>query len=124
MKKVMVVEDDKALLNIYRKMIGVKYWVEGVADGEAAVEKLKKYLPDLLFLDLEMPKLDGLGVLKVMKKKGWLAKVPVVILSNYSNPEVIDRALAMGARGYVKKEEIELEQVLDECRKYLESDKV
>lgn len=120
MKRVLVVEDDKALLNIYRKMIGQEYVAFGVGDGEACMKWLEENeLPDLVFLDLEMPKKDGLAVIREMKAKGWLEKVPVVVLSNYGNMKVIDEAQELGAVGYIKKEDIEIEEVMEACRKYL-----
>src|SRR2546425_10383116 len=73
------------------------YSVEIATDGEQAVAKALTEPPDIVFLDIRLPKLDGLGVLEALRGHEQTRQIPVVILSNYSERELIDRGLKLGA---------------------------
>ncbi|MGH7903346.1 MAG: response regulator [Candidatus Dormibacteraceae bacterium] len=101
---ILIVEDDPAVADMYRLKLEMDGYDVAVApDGEAAVEAALVRPPDLVFLDIRLPKLDGIGVLERMRAHPRLAHVPVVVLSNYSERGVVDRCLALGAREYLVK---------------------
>jgi two-component system, NarL family, response regulator NreC len=75
--------------------------VATAADGEQAIEDLEKYQVDVLLLDISMPKIDGMTVLKNVRNK--YPKLKIIILSNLSNGWVIKKAIQMGANGYLTK---------------------
>src|SRR5205807_10094715 len=79
------------------------YLVEIATDGEEAVTRATSDPPDIVFLDIRLPKLDGLGVLEALRRDERTRQVPVVILSNYSERELIDRGLKLGALEYLIK---------------------
>jgi CheY-like chemotaxis protein len=77
--------------------------VEIATDGVQAVAKALADPPDIVFLDIRLPKLDGLGVLEALRGQEQTKQIPVVILSNYSERELINRGLKLGALEYLIK---------------------
>ena len=85
-------------------------WIEeraagehGASDGEQAVSRATSEPPDIIFLDIRLPKLDGLEVLEALRRHERTRQVPVVILSNYSERELIERGLKLGALEHLVK---------------------
>ncbi len=80
-----------------------RYEIVGEAgDGEAALRLIERHRPDVALLDLRMPALDALGVLR--RLEDGATRVPVIVLSAFIQPEIIERALAAGAAGYLSKD--------------------
>ena len=79
------------------------YDVEVAPDGEKALDIAHKDPPDIIFLDIRLPKLDGFAVLEALRTDRKTESVPVVILSNYSERQLIDRGLRLGALEYLIK---------------------
>jgi CheY-like chemotaxis protein len=102
--RVLFVEDDPAVAQMYRLKLELDgYLVEIATDGEQAVTRATTDPPDIVFLDIRLPKLDGLGVLEALRNDNRTRQLPVVILSNYSERELIDRGLKLGALEYLIK---------------------
>jgi CheY-like chemotaxis protein len=102
--RVLFVEDDPAVAQMYRLKLELDgYLVEIATDGEQAVARAISDPPDIVFLDIRLPKLDGLGVLEALRNDNRTRLLPVVILSNYSERELIDRGLKLGALEYLIK---------------------
>ena len=102
--RVLFVEDDPAVAQMYRLKLELDgYSVEIATDGEQAVAKAMAGPPDIVFLDIRLPKLDGLGVLEALRAQRQTRQIPVVILSNYSEGELIERGLKLGALEYLIK---------------------
>jgi CheY-like chemotaxis protein len=102
--RVLFVEDDPAVAQMYRLKLELDgYSVEIATDGEQAVAKALADPPDIVFLDIRLPKLDGLGVLEALRGHEQTRQIPVVILSNYSERELINRGLKLGALEYLIK---------------------
>jgi CheY-like chemotaxis protein len=102
--RVLFVEDDPAVAQMYRLKLELDgYSVEIATDGEQAVAKAMSAPPDIVFLDIRLPKLDGLGVLEALRAQRQTRQIPVVILSNYSEGELIQRGLKLGALEYLIK---------------------
>ncbi|MHB8687654.1 MAG: response regulator, partial [Candidatus Dormibacteraceae bacterium] len=82
---VLFVEDDTAIAQMYKLKLELDgYRVELAGDGEVALEMARTSLPDIIFLDIRLPKLDGIGVLEALRADPATSAVPVVILSSYS----------------------------------------
>lgn len=100
-----VVADDAADLRVLMiTMLGLdpRFEVVGEAeDGEQAIALVDSQRPDVLLLDLAMPRMDGLEVLAAMQKAG--RPTEVVVLSGFASQEMIEQALALGARRYIRK---------------------
>ena len=102
--RVLLVEDDVALALMYQvKLERDGYTVRRAEDGEQALEALAGDLPDLIFLDVRMPRMDGLTFLERLRASVRTRDIPVVMLSNYSEPELVARGLRLGAREYLIK---------------------
>lgn len=104
-KKVLVVEDDFFVSDIYHtKFEQERCEVTVAKDGEDALKKLEAGLrPDVILLDIVMPKMDGKEFLRKVKSMDGLKDIPVLILSNLSQREDVDDGLGMGADEYVIK---------------------
>ena len=103
-KKILIIEDDEHVSKVYE----IKFSKEGydtifVVNGEDGVEKIATEKPDLIILDLMVPKKDGFVILEEIKKNPELAKIPVLVLSNLGQQSDKDRAMSLGANEYLVK---------------------
>jgi CheY-like chemotaxis protein len=102
--RVLLVEDDAALAQMYRvKLERDGYVVRMAGDGEEALELIADELPDLIFLDIRLPKMDGMTLLERLRAAPRTRNIPVVIVSNYSEEELVSRGLQLGALEYLVK---------------------
>ncbi|HKC19455.1 MAG TPA: response regulator [Candidatus Dormibacteraeota bacterium] len=102
--KVLIVEDDQSVAQMYRLKLELDgYNVEVAGDGLVALEKARALHPDIIFLDLRLPKLDGLGVLDALRADDSTAHIPVVILSNWNEKELVERGVSLGALDHLIK---------------------
>ena len=79
------------------------YIVDVAGDGITALEKARAFQPDMIFLDLRLPKLDGLGVLEALRTDPMTSGIPVVILSNWNERELVERGVQLGALDHLIK---------------------
>ena len=115
MVKVFIVEDDPLMVKMYSKAFQLSgYEVESAFNGEEALKKLgeMKPKPTLILLDVMMPKLNGLDVLRQLKQDADLKKIPVIMLTNLAGEEDAEKALKLGAVVYLVKSEYEPKQVV------------
>lgn len=118
--KVLLVEDEKILGDVLKeKLEQENLTVDWVTDGEAAMTKAKSFSPDLIILDLILPKKDGFEVLKELKANFKLKNIPVVVLSNLGQDEEIKRALSLGAVDYLVKAQHPINEVIEQIKKNL-----
>lgn len=102
--KVLLVEDSKAIQQMYRNKLTLEQFHVLTADnGMEAIKVLSKETPDIVLLDLMMPIMDGFKVLQVIKTDPRLAKIPVLVFSAKGQPEEVEKALKLGAAGYIVK---------------------
>jgi DNA-binding response OmpR family regulator len=102
--RVLFVEDDPSVAQMYKLKLELDgYQVTVAADGETALRLATDAPPDMIFLDIRLPKLDGLTVLERLRSHDRTRHVPVVILSNYSERELVERGLKLGALEYLVK---------------------
>ena len=118
--KILVVEDEEILLTALQEELKQGgYETMGAGDGEEGLAKVKSFLPDLILLDLVMPKMDGMEVLKKLKESEDTKNVPVVILTNLSDYERISEALSLGAKDYLVKANYSLADLLEKVKTVL-----
>jgi CheY-like chemotaxis protein len=102
--RILFVEDDALVAQMYRLKLELDgYAVEIAADGIAALEKAKSMRPDIIFLDIRLPKLDGLSVLERLRADPDTEDTPVVILSNWNEKELVERGVKLGALDHMIK---------------------
>ena len=102
--KILVVEDEPFLLDLYQtKLLQEGYEIFVARNGAEGIEMAKSHLPDLILLDILMPKVDGYGLLKAIKSDKNTKNIPVIIFSNLSQKEEIEKGLKLGASDYIIK---------------------
>ena len=113
-KKVLIVEDEQALLKTIDLTIKDKGFQTLTAlDGETASELIKKEKPDLVLLDILLPRKGGMEVLREMRADEETKDIPVLLLTNLSDEESIAEGVQLGARGYFVKADLTLDEVAD-----------
>ncbi|MBI2056067.1 MAG: response regulator [Candidatus Sungbacteria bacterium] len=113
-KKILFIEDESALQRAASTVLTEKgYTVLSALDGELGIAAAKKEMPDLILLDLILPKKDGFEVLKDLKADPATQTIPVIILSNLAESADVERALTLGARTYLVKTNYRLEEVVE-----------
>lgn len=122
MSKILIVEDDKYLLNAYRvKLTKAGYEVETAMDGLETLQVLQRLTPDLIVLDLVLPKKDGFSTLQDIQANEKWKTIPVIVVSNLGQKEDIDRALKLGARDFIIKTELNLNALIDKLQSFIKT---
>ena len=112
MAKILIIEDDALLSRMYQIVFSSSNYEVAVAvDGEDGLEKTSSFKPDLILLDIMMPKLNGLEVLKKLKANPETKTTPVVVLTNLAGSGDVQAALELGAVRYIVKSENKPKQV-------------
>lgn len=120
MKKILFIEDEATLqetLGSVLKQTG--YEVINALNGETGLRLAKSEKPDLILLDLIMPKLNGFEVLKRLADDGETKDIPVIVLTNMEEMKDINKAIELGAKTYLVKTEYDLEEVISKVKKVL-----
>ena len=120
-KKILIIEDEKILLNLLEQKLKQEgYEVLTATDGKKGLEEMKMLKPDLVLLDIVMPKMGGFEVMEEMAKEENLKEIPVIIISNSGQPVEIDKARALGAKDWLIKTEFDPKEVVEKVRNQLE----
>ncbi|MDD4004381.1 MAG: response regulator [Elusimicrobiaceae bacterium] len=118
-KKIVLIEDSKELAVALAGVLRLKgHEVLLAKDGITGVETVRREKPDLVLLDLMLPKLSGYEVCRQLKTDNATWKIPVVIMSTLSKPEQVDRAKQAGADHFIAKP-YDLDSIIDEILKFL-----
>ncbi len=120
MTKIAIIEDDSAIHQMYRmKFESEGFDVQLAADGRTGVELVKKFRPDLVLLDMQMPEVDGLSALRIIRKEEWGKTVPVIILTNLGEEESPKELRSLGISGYIVKADLTPRQVVARVKETL-----
>lgn len=118
--KILIVEDEEELLEMYKtKLEAEGFEVYVASDGGAGFMMAKSSLPDLILLDILMPKVDGYTMLKKLKKDESTKNLPAVIFSNLSQKEEIEKGFKLGARDYIIKTSITPGELVGRVKEFL-----
>lgn len=102
--RILIADDSKMNQQILSGILGVRYEYLYADDGMQALEHLhSEFDIDLLLLDINMPRLDGFGVLEVMKQRNWLQEIPVIITSSEDDESFIQKAYELGVTDYIRR---------------------
>ncbi|OGY23878.1 MAG: hypothetical protein A2172_05075 [Candidatus Woykebacteria bacterium RBG_13_40_15] len=119
-RKILVVDDEAAIREIYNKEFSeAGFDVVLASDGEEGLLKAGEEIPSLILLDIMLPKMSGIDVLKVLKKNSLTKDIPVLLLTNLGEETIIKEGFSLGANGYLLKVSYTPAQVIEECRKFL-----
>lgn len=120
-KKILLIEDEVFISDLYaRQLIKAGFEVKTVDDGNAGLQTLNSEKFDLLLLDIMLPGINGLEILKQWKTKNPTSTMPVLLLTNLGQDSVIKEGFQLGAQGYLIKSAYTPDQVLAEVKKALE----
>jgi len=118
--KILVAEDDLFLVKAYQAKLTKEGWEVAIAiNGEEAMHKVRSEKPDLILLDLVMPKKDGFEVLEELKDDKDLSKIPVIILSNLGQESDVERGKALGAVDYIIKTDLSIQNLVKKIKEIL-----
>jgi DNA-binding response OmpR family regulator len=110
-KSVLLIEDDPAISEMYRYQLETDgYRVEVASNGNSGWELIQSMKPDVVLLDIRLPGMDGFQILEAVREHK-LAEIPVVVLSNFGDAQMMQRAKALGVREYLVKSRITPEQI-------------
>ena len=120
MKKILLVEDDPFLIDIYTSKLEKEGFSVKISEsGEDCFKKINQEKPDLILLDIILPKIDGWEVLKKIKSDENLKNIKIIILSNLYQKEDIEKGLSLGADKYLIKANYDPKEVIEEIKKIL-----
>jgi len=118
--KILLVEDDSFLAEMYATKFNLEgFEVEIAADGERGLELARKENPDIILLDILLPKLDGFTVLRRLKKNSKTKSIPIVLLTNLGQKDDIKKGLEEGAEGYLIKAHFMPSEVVEKIKKII-----
>ncbi len=118
--KILLIEDEEVLLRVLQeKLESENFNVQVALDGEAGMSAAKSFKPDMILLDLLLPKISGLEVLAILKEDSVLKQIPVIVLSNLSDGLSIKKALSLGAVDYLVKTQHPVNEVIEKINKHI-----
>src|SRR4030095_10945493 len=117
MKKILIIEDDQIVANIYRNKFAVEgFQVEIALDGNVGLELVRSFRPDAIVLDLMLPKLTGVELMKKIRSEPEVEKLPVIVFSNTYLTQMVQDAWKAGATKCLSKSNCTPKQVIDVVR--------
>jgi len=121
--RVLLIEDERNVAELYRLKLSLDgYDVIVAENGEEGLNKALKLKPEVIFLDIKMPKMDGFEVLKILRESPQTKKVPVIILSNFDEQDLIEKGLTLGANEYLIKSQFTPEGISNKVKDWLKED--
>jgi len=119
-KKILIVEDEEIIYRLLeKKLAGKGYEVSIAKDGVEGLEKMREVKPDLILLDIVMPRKGGFEVMEEMQRDETLKDIPVIVISNSGQPVELDKAKEMGARDWLIKTEFDPQEVIEKVKKQI-----
>lgn len=121
MAKILLVDDDRLMTKMYEgKFEDDGFDIETASDGKVGLAKAKSFKPDLILLDIMMPKMDGLTALNKMKKDTGLKNIPIILLTNVGDDEdYVKQGLQAGAIAYLVKSAHDPKEVVSKVKDVL-----
>jgi len=115
--KILLVEDEEILVKVMEeKLEREKFEVKTVRDGDSVLPAVKSFNPDIILLDIILPKKDGLQVLADIKADSEISHIPVITMSNLGDDEKIKAALKLGAADYLVKTQHPINEIVNKIR--------
>ncbi|MFA6322174.1 MAG: response regulator [Candidatus Buchananbacteria bacterium] len=118
--KILIVEDEPMILDMYQtKLTQSGFAVIKAEDGAAGISLAQLELPNLILLDILMPKIDGYEMLKTLKTMSATKDIPVIIFSNLSQPNEVEKGLQLGANDFIIKSSVTPNEIANKVNNYL-----
>ncbi len=120
-RKILIVEDDLKLQRILNDKIERQGWQPVVAvDGEEGLRRIKEAKPDIILLDIRMPRMSGFEMLAEVRKKYDSEELPVIILTNYGDAENVSQSVELKAEAFMIKSDHSLEEIIEKIKSILD----
>lgn len=120
MPKILLIEDEEIMIELMeKKLVQEGYELSVARDGEEGLKLMREVWPDLVLLDIILPKMGGFDVLKEMNKNPSLKKIPVIIISNSGQPVELGKALRLGVKDWLIKTEFEPQILIEKIIKQI-----
>lgn len=121
--KVLLIEDEKEVAELYRLKLSLDGYNVSIAyDGQEGLNKAFELKPELIFLDIKMPGMDGFEVLKHLRESEITKTTPIVILSNFDEQEMIEKGLTLGANEYLIKSQFNPGELSKKAKTWFKDD--
>lgn len=118
--KILLIEDDPFLLSMYTTKFELEgFKVVSVNDGEKGLKMASSEMPDIILLDILMPKMNGFEVMEKLKADEQMSRIPVILLTNLNQKNEIERGLALGADDYLIKAHFMPSEVVDKIKRVI-----
>ena len=119
-KKILIVEDEKILAEMYHDVfIKAGFKVFSAVESEEGLKIARKEKPDLIVLDILLPRESGISLLEELKQDAEISFIPVVIFTNYDGPDTKKKAKKLGVKGYLIKANFTPQQFVSKIKNYL-----
>jgi DNA-binding response OmpR family regulator len=119
-KKILFIEDESALQKTFGDFLEKEgFELISALDGETGLKLAEKEIPDLILLDLILPKMEGTEVLKKLRENPKTKDIPVIVLTNVDDFEKLEKTLELGVKAYLVKTDFTLEEVLQKIKEEL-----
>ena len=113
-KKILIIEDEEILLDLLKRKLSEKgYEVFAVKDGQVGFEAIKEIFPDLILLDLIMPKINGFELMEKIQEDDSIKNIPIIIISNSGEPSELEKAKRLGVEDWLVKTEFDLKEAIE-----------
>ncbi len=120
MKKILLIEDEEIMVDLLQKKLTKEgYEILVARDGEEGLMVARETKPNLILLDIIMPKMGGFEVMEEMTKDKELKKIPIIVISNSGQPVELDRAQKLGAKDWLIKTDFDPREVLEKVIKQI-----
>lgn len=120
MKKILIIEDDFYISELYQKALQKEGFVTSAAyDGETGKNAVRDFAPDLVILDIMLPKMNGMELLQVFKEDEKTKQIPVLVMSNLGQDQVMKEAMELGAVDYIIKAQNTPSQIVEKIKTFL-----
>ncbi|OGZ33720.1 MAG: hypothetical protein A2Y98_03495 [Candidatus Portnoybacteria bacterium RBG_19FT_COMBO_36_7] len=120
MPKILIVEDDPFLSEMYStKLIQENFEVDFAIDGKEALKKAREGKPDMILLDIVLPKMDGFEVLREIKKDPAIRDIQIIALTNLGQKEEVEKGLKLGADDYIVKAHFTPTEVINKIKQVI-----
>lgn len=118
--KILVVDDDPFILDMYvLKFKDMGFQIDTATDGKMGLEKIKSFKPDMVLLDVVMPRMDGFDVIKKLKEENGPRSFKILFLTNFGQKEDVERGMELGADGYIIKAHFTPSEVVTKVKEIL-----
>jgi len=120
--KILIIEDDTVFQRVLSEaLVDAGFVTASASDGEAGIRLAETEMPQLIVLDVILPKKDGFAVMEYLSKSPKLSSIPVMVITNLEGPHDVERMMTLGARGFLIKVNYSMEEIITAIKNIMET---